>query len=180
MVISIFHSYVQDLSVKLEGLFVPRYRFFDLFSRTAYSEDVPVLAECVGGTFAVYSTKEFPGLKASTELTKHLNRWGIRVNIRETERKRRAPNHNNAGGGATAGSGTGQGPAGRNGGGKGVDADNTIDAPKRYLSGTAAAREREAKERESRGNVVVTESQPATTGPVMKRARRRSSDEMRE
>ena len=47
------------------------------------------MAEAVGGIFAVYSTKEFPGLKASTELTKHLSRWGIRVNIRETERKRK-------------------------------------------------------------------------------------------
>ena len=66
--------------------------------------------------FRVYSTKEFPGLQASTELTKvnsskyifqsqtylfffflffffnvkkHLARWGVRLNIRETERRRR-------------------------------------------------------------------------------------------
>ncbi|KAH8104247.1 hypothetical protein DFH11DRAFT_165971 [Phellopilus nigrolimitatus] len=37
-----------DLPVKLEGLFRPRDRFFDLFSRTAGSDDVPVLAQCLG------------------------------------------------------------------------------------------------------------------------------------
>ena len=62
--------------------------------------------------FRVYSTKEFPGLQASTELTKvkmssllcfchrlnffvclkHLARWGVRLNIRETERRRRKGN----------------------------------------------------------------------------------------
>ncbi|KAH8108912.1 hypothetical protein DFH11DRAFT_1818283 [Phellopilus nigrolimitatus] len=47
--------------------------FSDL--RTVGADDVPVLAQCFGGAFAVYSTKEFPGLKASTELTKHLSRW---------------------------------------------------------------------------------------------------------
>lgn len=95
-----------DLSVKLEGLFRPRYRFFDLFSRTSESPDVPILAQCFGGAFAVYSTKEFPGLKASTPLTKHLSRWGIRVNIRETERKRRAPDGGGGNGGPSTGTGT--------------------------------------------------------------------------
>jgi len=37
----------------------------------------------------VYSTKEFPGLRASTDLTKHLSYFGVRLNLRETERKRR-------------------------------------------------------------------------------------------
>lgn len=76
--------------MKLEGLFCLRYRFVDLSCiLPPITVQAPVLAETVGGVFAVYSTKEFPGLKASTELTKHLNRWGIRVNIRETERKRK-------------------------------------------------------------------------------------------
>ncbi len=141
-----------DLSVKLEGLFRPRYRFFDLFSRCDWSEDVPVLAECWGGVFAVYSTKEFPGLKASSELTKHLNRWGIRVNIRETERKRRATGGgSNAGGGAGArrgseeddddatvmgvGGGAPSGSASASGSGQMMD----MDAPRRFLEGTAQA-----------------------------------------
>jgi hypothetical protein len=61
---------IQDLAVKIEGDFFLRYRIFDLFSRTASLVDVPVQAECYGGSFHVYSTKEFPGLQPSTELSK--------------------------------------------------------------------------------------------------------------
>ncbi|KAH7920430.1 hypothetical protein BV22DRAFT_1098145 [Leucogyrophana mollusca] len=78
-----------DLAVKIEGTFFLRYRFFDIFSRSANHEDLPVQAECYGGDFRVYSTKEFPGLRPSTELTKQLARFGVRLNIRETERKRK-------------------------------------------------------------------------------------------
>jgi len=79
-----------DLAVKSEGNFILRYRCFDLFSRvTASDGQTPVWAECYGGPFRVYSTKEFPGLRASTDLTKHLSYFGVRLNLRETERKRR-------------------------------------------------------------------------------------------
>jgi hypothetical protein len=78
-----------DLAVKIEGTFLLRYRVFDIFSRPRDREDLLVQAECYGRPFRVYSTKEFPGLQASTDLTKHLARWGVRLNIRETERKRR-------------------------------------------------------------------------------------------
>lgn len=78
-----------DLAVKIEGDFFLRYRIFDLFSRTANLIDVPVQAECYGGSFHIYSTKEFPGLKSSTELSKQLSRFGVRLNTRETERKRK-------------------------------------------------------------------------------------------
>lgn len=171
---AVIYFVFSDLSVKLEGLFRPRYRFFDLFSRTEYCDDVPVLAECFGGAFAVYSTKEFPGLKASTELTKHLNRWGIRVNIRETERKRRPRASERESGGTAAGSGgerdslgaSGVAAAGvgmsmglgagssagrrRRGSGseEGGEGHGMLDAPRRYLNGAAAARERRERERE--------------------------------
>ncbi|TFY77381.1 hypothetical protein EWM64_g6634, partial [Hericium alpestre] len=61
-----------DLAVKMEGHFILRYRCFDLFSKVSGREerDTPVWAECYGGAFRVYSTKEFPGLRASTDLTK--------------------------------------------------------------------------------------------------------------
>ncbi|KAG9103722.1 hypothetical protein FRC06_008579 [Ceratobasidium sp. 370] len=78
-----------DLSVKMEGHFVYRYRSFDLFGRVAGSEDIPIAAELFSGVFVIYSTKEFPGLQASTPLTKHLGRWGVRVNLRETSRRRK-------------------------------------------------------------------------------------------
>ncbi|CAA7266158.1 unnamed protein product [Cyclocybe aegerita] len=79
-----------DLAVKIEGTFILRYRMFDIFSRPfTQQNDLAITAETYGGPFRVYSTKEFPGLAASTELTKHLARWGVRLNIRETERRRR-------------------------------------------------------------------------------------------
>ncbi|PCH37387.1 hypothetical protein WOLCODRAFT_30510, partial [Wolfiporia cocos MD-104 SS10] len=78
-----------DLAVKLEGSFVLRYRVFDLFSKANGGPGAPVLAECFGGPFKIYSTKEFPGLRASTDLTKHLSLYGVRLNLRENERKRR-------------------------------------------------------------------------------------------
>jgi hypothetical protein len=85
-----------DIAVKAEGYFLLRYRVFDLFSKAAQQQDLSIQAECYGGTFRVYSTKEFPGLRASTELTKHLVRYGFRLNIRETERKRRKKNDGNS------------------------------------------------------------------------------------
>ncbi|KAI0049526.1 hypothetical protein FA95DRAFT_1556829 [Auriscalpium vulgare] len=79
-----------DLAVKMEGNFILRYRCFDLFSKVSGGDvDTPVWAECYGGAFRVYSTKEFPGLRASTDLTKHLSYFGVRLNLRESERKRR-------------------------------------------------------------------------------------------
>lgn len=105
----------------MEGNFILRYRCFDLFSKVSGTDpETPVWAECYGGQFRVYSTKEFPGLRASTDLTKvrcsslaptrhtfrttyitasrhallilvcqHLSYFGVRLNLRETERKRR-------------------------------------------------------------------------------------------
>lgn len=55
----------------MEGNFILRYRCFDLFSKVSGTDpETPVWAECYGGQFRVYSTKEFPGLRASTDLTK--------------------------------------------------------------------------------------------------------------
>ncbi len=99
-------AFSQDLAVKTEGHFILRYRVFDIFSTPIDHTDRVIQAECYGGVFRIYSTKEFPGLPASTELTKvcislltyptlskpfpkQLARWGVRLNIREAERKRR-------------------------------------------------------------------------------------------
>jgi hypothetical protein len=62
----------QDLSVQTDGEFILRYRVFDLYSRDAdrHSCDAIIQAEVYGKPFKVYSTKEFPGLPPSTELTK--------------------------------------------------------------------------------------------------------------
>ncbi|KAJ7248163.1 velvet factor-domain-containing protein [Mycena haematopus] len=78
-----------DLAVKTEGHFILQYRFFDLFSRPTGHTDQPIQADCCGAPFRIYSSKEVPPLTKSTELTKHLARYGVRVNVRETERKRK-------------------------------------------------------------------------------------------
>lgn len=61
---------IQDLAVKIEGVFILRYRVFDIFSKKYNDNELAIQSECYGGAFRVYSTKEFPGLQASTELTK--------------------------------------------------------------------------------------------------------------
>lgn len=79
-----------DLAVKTEGYFILQYRFFDLFSRPlGLTEHQPIQADCTGQFFRIYSSKEVPPLQRSTELTKHLLRYGVRVNVRETPRKRK-------------------------------------------------------------------------------------------
>ncbi|KAH9931952.1 velvet factor-domain-containing protein [Fomitopsis serialis] len=78
-----------DLAVHEEGLFRLRYRAFNTFNVALGAAPMPVLAECHGGPFRVYNTKEFPGLRVATDLTKQISLAGVRVNARETERKRR-------------------------------------------------------------------------------------------
>ena len=56
--------------MQIEGSFILRYRVFNLFAHVEGALDIPILAECYGGPFRIYSTKEFPGLRPSTELTK--------------------------------------------------------------------------------------------------------------
>ena len=64
---------VQDLAVRKEGRYRLRYRVFNIFGHHHHEQNrptIPVLAECYGGTFEVFSTKTFPGLQVSTDLTK--------------------------------------------------------------------------------------------------------------
>ncbi|EKM81081.1 hypothetical protein AGABI1DRAFT_56409 [Agaricus bisporus var. burnettii JB137-S8] len=78
-----------DLAVQREGTFIFRYRAFDIYSSIPGSQRHPVLAELYGGPFRVYSTREFPGLEPSTELTRNLAQYGVRVTLRDAERRRR-------------------------------------------------------------------------------------------
>ncbi len=61
---------LQDLAVQREGTFILRYRAFDIYSTAPGGQDHPILAELYGGPFRVYSTREFPGLEPSTDLTR--------------------------------------------------------------------------------------------------------------
>ncbi|KAF7359814.1 Velvet domain-containing protein [Mycena venus] len=92
-----------DLAVRLEGYFMlrleaaksfrvnltpSRYRFFDIFAESNAASS-PILAECYGDPFKIYSSKETPALKESTMLTKLLANHGIPVNVREKARSPR-------------------------------------------------------------------------------------------
>ncbi|KAJ6489843.1 velvet factor-domain-containing protein [Mycena sanguinolenta] len=75
-----------DLAVKLEGHFILRYRFFDLFSNGKSDGSSSVLAESYGDSFKIYSSKEAPPLKESTTLTKCLAKHGVSVRVRQNPR----------------------------------------------------------------------------------------------
>lgn len=66
-----FCTCFQDLAVRITGVFILRYRIFDVFSKHHPNDiKVPIHAECFGGPFRIYASKDFPGLPESTELTK--------------------------------------------------------------------------------------------------------------
>lgn len=97
-------SIVQDLAVRSEGTYMLRYSAYDIFSHVRHTHGHPALAQCFGGPFHIYSTKDFPGLHASTDLTKvcdgstrlpiafsnivqHLSFYGMRLHAREHQRE---------------------------------------------------------------------------------------------
>ncbi|KAJ3897980.1 velvet factor-domain-containing protein [Lentinula edodes] len=82
-----------DLAVRNLGYFRLRYRFFDLVSTAVPGKDTTIQAECIGGRFKVFSTKDFPGLQVSTELTKILSAQGVPLNVRNSERKPKTRKH---------------------------------------------------------------------------------------
>ncbi|KAI0728041.1 velvet factor [Fomitopsis betulina] len=59
-----------NLAVREEGVFFLRYRTFNTVYMAMGDTPLPVLAECVGGSFTIYPTNGFPGLNPSTALTK--------------------------------------------------------------------------------------------------------------
>jgi len=81
-----------DIAVRREGVFILRYRVFDIYSGTTGGEQSPIFAELYGGSFKVYSTRDFPGLEPSTDLTKSLSTYGVRVTLRDAERKSKKRN----------------------------------------------------------------------------------------
>jgi len=80
----VFH----DIASNLEGSFILRYRVSNILSHAQGPSDMPVLAECYGGPFKVYASKEFPGLPQSTDLTNSLSMLGVPVHCRDSARRR--------------------------------------------------------------------------------------------
>jgi hypothetical protein len=72
------------------GVYLPRYRCFNILNSIEGIASYPVLAETFGGLFRCYTPKSAPKLPASTELTNHLAKMGFSVNLRgEDERPSR-------------------------------------------------------------------------------------------
>ncbi|RCI10278.1 hypothetical protein L249_8578 [Ophiocordyceps polyrhachis-furcata BCC 54312] len=69
-----------DLSVKREGRFRLR---FTLFERDQHSSSFYFVSELVTNAFTVYSTKLFPGMADSTQLTRTFSNQGVKVRLRK-------------------------------------------------------------------------------------------------
>ncbi|KAH8831776.1 velvet factor-domain-containing protein [Flagelloscypha sp. PMI_526] len=76
-----------DIAVRGEGTFQPYYRALDIMN--IHDSHSPITASCSGGQFRVYSTKDFPGLAGSTQLTRILSDAGANVHIRAEGSHRR-------------------------------------------------------------------------------------------
>ncbi|KAF8145392.1 velvet factor-domain-containing protein, partial [Mycena galopus ATCC 62051] len=85
----LFTFSVSALAVRLEGHFILRYRFFDIFSSPRTDGSSTILAECYGAPIKIYSSKEAPPLKESTTLTKRLASHGVPVKVRHKPRSSR-------------------------------------------------------------------------------------------
>ncbi|KAH0589611.1 hypothetical protein H2248_005342 [Termitomyces sp. 'cryptogamus'] len=79
-------SVAQDLALQREGTFILRYRIFDISSLAVPGMKSTAQTEVYGGPFKVYATKDFPGLAPSTELSKLLSRYSIRLTVRQERR----------------------------------------------------------------------------------------------
>ncbi|KAI0077987.1 hypothetical protein K474DRAFT_986496 [Panus rudis PR-1116 ss-1] len=80
-----------DLSVRVVGNFALGYRVFHIHSCITNSDGTqcsPMMASCLGGSFRVYETKDFPGLQPSTNLSKLLALHGVKMATRYEVRRR--------------------------------------------------------------------------------------------
>ncbi|EJD36094.1 hypothetical protein AURDEDRAFT_117168 [Auricularia subglabra TFB-10046 SS5] len=75
-----------ELQVRLTGHFMLKYTAMHIDHTLAEHKKAPLLAECWGGVFAVYPSKQHPALKQSTELTNHLSRCGSKLHSRHKQR----------------------------------------------------------------------------------------------
>ncbi|KAJ6514239.1 hypothetical protein C8R47DRAFT_1313595, partial [Mycena vitilis] len=85
VVVFVFH----DLAVKLSGLFVMRFRFCDLSSNPTGFSTPMIQAECYGSSFQIYSTRQVPKLRPSSDLTKALHQQHVPVLYRKRSRHRK-------------------------------------------------------------------------------------------
>ncbi|KZV79768.1 hypothetical protein EXIGLDRAFT_734305 [Exidia glandulosa HHB12029] len=91
-----------ELQVRLTGHFMLRYTAMHIDWTIQDTIRQPQLAECWGGVFAIYPSKQHPSMRPSSELTNHLSRCGSKLHSRHKARAGRAT-------GPTNGHGTGAG-----------------------------------------------------------------------
>lgn len=66
-----------DLSVRTAGVYRLKFRLLDWGLAQETGTPSPILAEVFSDPFRVYSSKEFPGMRASSTLTWNLRRMGM-------------------------------------------------------------------------------------------------------
>ncbi|EED15020.1 conserved hypothetical protein [Talaromyces stipitatus ATCC 10500] len=66
-----------DLSIRTSGTYRLKFRLMDWGLAAETGVPQPILAECLSDAFEVFSSKEFPGLMASSALTWNLRKMGM-------------------------------------------------------------------------------------------------------
>lgn len=78
-----------DLSCRTPGSFRLRFSFMVLDPSSMPGHRTPVVALVMSDVFTVYNAKDFPGMKASTPLTKRLKEQGCLISIKKGNDKTR-------------------------------------------------------------------------------------------
>ncbi|KAJ3169045.1 hypothetical protein HDU87_000872 [Geranomyces variabilis] len=78
-----------DLTIRVDGTFRLRMSLFNLASLGAHS-DKPAVTICTVLTqpFRSYTARDYPGLKESTELSKHFSGQGLKIPIRRKQQRK--------------------------------------------------------------------------------------------
>ncbi|KAJ7825117.1 velvet factor-domain-containing protein [Mycena olivaceomarginata] len=76
-----------DLAVKIEGFFILKYRFFDIFSTPGDDTDPPIQAECCSAPFRIYSPRFARDLAPRPNCPSNLAHYGVRLNILRDQAK---------------------------------------------------------------------------------------------
>ncbi|KAJ3104823.1 hypothetical protein HDU96_008811 [Phlyctochytrium bullatum] len=117
-----------DLSIRVSGRFRIKFMLFDL-QRT--SPNSTAYASAVSETFSVFHPKDFPGMAASTELSRCFARQGVRIHIRSGGSLNVGAGSGGGGGGGgdrgEGGRGGGRGGGGASGRGQGASGGGAAD-----------------------------------------------------
>ncbi|KAI1500479.1 velvet factor-domain-containing protein [Biscogniauxia marginata] len=79
-----------DLSCRTPGSFRLKFSLVMLDPRSTPGSKTPVCAVAMSDVFTVYNAKDFPGMQASTALTKRLKEQGCLISIKKGNEKTRA------------------------------------------------------------------------------------------